>query len=342
MYCARCGRSVGAGDDVCPGCGAELWESGALRMTSAREPVRNFTDVFPEATNPPRVTLFTVSDRPDALSGGTSGTGSRPDGGEAPGRAGEPAAAGVSEPTVGLPPADRSIPSGSWAAFDRLRSRHAAPDRRPAMAGTALRSTGSAPQQHGPDLRQRGAGLLDPAARGAAITSLPALAQVTTRARTAQDSLALHRRNQVVMAVCLLAVALATAMMVYGARLIQRVDAFKLSPVGGAASKARVVKKKATVAPTPTPTPEVEEDTTNRASTLPGSAKECTTTVGASQATSCGLATAVQKALPRKPSGRFTVTAVSPVSGTSYDFTCSADRMVVCSRGNTVRVYILY
>lgn len=53
MYCSGCGHQVGVGDRVCEGCGRELWGSGALRLTSPREPAQQLSDVFPPAKPAP-------------------------------------------------------------------------------------------------------------------------------------------------------------------------------------------------------------------------------------------------------------------------------------------------
>lgn len=46
MYCARCGAEVGEQARECPSCGADLWGSGALRLTSTSEPAKSLDDVF--------------------------------------------------------------------------------------------------------------------------------------------------------------------------------------------------------------------------------------------------------------------------------------------------------
>ncbi|MEL4503679.1 hypothetical protein AAEX63_02100 [Luteococcus sp. H138] len=232
-------------------------------------------------------------------------------------------------PIVGLAPA---------ATTDAPASRDAEPGQGAlATAGSALQATGSALKQRGTAMKDRGADLMS----GAAITTLPSLAWITAKPRSARDSLRRHRRTQLVLALCFGAGLLALALMVSVAPLMRHIGPLKMSPVGGASHKASA-KKKATITPTPTPTPTPSEDTSDRATTLPGSAKVCTTAVGASQSTSCGLAKAVQQALPDKPKGTFQLKATSPVSGTTYDFSCTADRLIVCSRGTSVRVYIIY
>lgn len=54
MFCARCGEEVGAEAKACPGCDADLWGSGALRLTSPIDPPQRFADVFPEFPDPRR------------------------------------------------------------------------------------------------------------------------------------------------------------------------------------------------------------------------------------------------------------------------------------------------
>lgn len=46
MFCARCGAEVGKDARSCPACGADLWGSGALRLTSTQEPAQSLEDVF--------------------------------------------------------------------------------------------------------------------------------------------------------------------------------------------------------------------------------------------------------------------------------------------------------
>lgn len=207
--------------------------------------------------------------------------------------------------------------------------------------GGAWQSTGDALKDRGVALRDRGVELVNASGLVPAITSLPSLAWITTRPRTARDSLKVHRRNQRVLTICFLVAALAAALGLASAQVMRHIGALRMSPVGGASPKVAHTTPATSATPTPTPTPEAGDDD-NRAANLPSSAKVCSTTVGASQATSCGLAKAVQAALPDKPKGTFQLKATSPVSGTNYEFSCTADRMVICSRGTSVRVYVLY
>lgn len=257
MYCSGCGHQVGAQDDVCAGCGRELWGSGALRLTSPHEPARHLSDVFPGARNP-------VSSE---------------------------------KPVASVGPVEATAP---------------APIARIALALPAM----------------------------PALTSLPSLSQITTRPRTARDSLALHRRNQLVMTVCFAAVGLALALVLVLAQMLRASGPVRL------AGPDRPTAPPATPVRTVTATPAAAKPMPSKAAPshalrLPADARACTALVGASDGTSCGLARALALTLPQPPSGSFERTAKSPTSGTSYQFRCTVKEMVVCRTERGSEVYVL-
>lgn len=179
---------------------------------------------------------------------------------------------------------------------------------------------------------------------GPALTSLPSLSQITTRPRTERDSLALHRRNQLVMTACFAAVALALALIVVLAQMLRASGPVRLAgadqPKAAPASPAR--KSTApSAAPSTAPKPKPSQ-APSRALRLPADARACNALVGASEGTSCGLAKALALTLPQPPTGTFVRTAKSPASGKSYQFRCTVKELVTCrtDRGSTVYVLI--
>lgn len=304
MYCARCGALVGPDAKQCPGCRADLWGSGALRLTPPKFPAQSLADVFGE----------------DAPHLPQRRSGSQVDG---------DADATRVIPRVEADDATVVLPAVTDAPAEPAQPAVAAPTAVPA----ARASSQFRPGEPRPSTAGEPVGQLkdedDP--REDAVTA--------NHAARLWVMLAVATAVAVFAAIGVWRM-LDNTFNRPSAPPTAAAPAASAAPAQSGAAVKKPVASKAAVTPSATPTASAAA-TRPVTGTLPSSATKCSETVGAGKGTSCQFALAVAAKLPPVPADDFSLDATSPVTGRSYAMHCTAGAITVCTGGRAAVVYVL-